>query len=166
MPTPDPMNDSLRLISEAHPSFRHPRLDPRVHLLRMEMDSSHGDGLPGQACSSPAMTTEECQRNPLIISIPEDRARFFKPAAQADGGDAPREAGTIIGLNRKAAQRGGPERRLELGARNAPDEPGQRFVLHHPDARIVVARHAHVGYEGGAAREHLMIGGGHMGMGA
>src|SRR5262249_32124360 len=53
----------------------------------------------------------------------------------------------------------------ELGARNAPNEPGQRLVLRHADARVIVARHADVGYESGAAWKHLMIGGRHMSMG-
>src|SRR5229473_8512073 len=102
----------------------------------------------------------------MISSIPECRARFFEAPAEPDGGDAPREAGFVIGFDRKAAQRCGPERGLELGARNAPDEPRQRLVLRHAYARVVVARHAHVGYEGGAARKHLVISGRHMGMGA
>ena len=60
----------------------------------------------------------------------------------------------------------GPERRLEAGARNLAQEAVQRLVLDHADHRIVVAGHADIGHEGGAARQNLVIGGRHMGVGA
>src|SRR5258707_12705059 len=46
----------------------------------------------------------------LPVSIPECRPRFLEPAADTDGSNAPRETGLVVGLDRKAAQRRGPER--------------------------------------------------------
>ena len=50
------------------------------------------------------------------VSFPECRPRFFQPAAKAHGRDAPRQAGGVIGLDRKPAQCRRAARRLEARA--------------------------------------------------
>ena len=56
------------------------------------------------------------------------------------------------------------------GSKRAPEilrrNRVHRLVLGHADHRIVVAGHADVGDEGGAAGEDLVVGGRHVGMGA
>src|SRR5262245_16199352 len=96
---------------------------------------------------------------------PDRRPRLFEPPAEAHGADPAGEAGRVIGLDRDRAQRRRPERRLEAGGRDAPHEPVQRLVLHHADHRIIIAGHADVRDERGAARQHLVIGGWRVGVG-
>ena len=57
-------------------------------------------------------------------------------------------------------------RRLEPRGRDFAQEAVERLVLVHADDGIVVAGHADVGDEGGAARQDLMVGGRRMRMGA
>ena len=77
-----------------------------------------------------------------------------------------REPGRVVGLDRDRAQRRRPVRGLELARRDAAHEALQRLGLVHADDGIVVAGHADIGDERGAARQHAMIGGLHMGVGA
>ena len=60
----------------------------------------------------------------------------------------------------------GPVRRLEFALRDAAQEAGERLVLVHADHRLVVAGHADIGHEGGAAGQDALVGGRHMGVGA
>ena len=60
----------------------------------------------------------------------------------------------------------GPVAGSNFGGRNLAQEARQRLVLRHADDRVVVAGHADVGDEGGAAGQNLMVGGGRMSMGA
>ena len=70
------------------------------------------------------------------------------------------------GLDRDRAERRWPQRRLEPAGRDAAREAPQRLVLRHADHRIVVAGHADVGDEAGAARRGCGVGARHMGVGA
>ncbi|MHC2275865.1 hypothetical protein ACVME8_002476 [Bradyrhizobium diazoefficiens] len=90
----------------------------------------------------------------------------LQPAAHAHRRDPQREARCIVGLDRNAAERRHPRRRLEPAGGNPRREPAQRFFLLHADDGIVVAGHAGIRHVGGAAREDLVIGGRHMGVGA
>jgi hypothetical protein len=86
-------------------------------------------------------------------------------SADAQGGDAARQA-VAAGLHRHAAQRRRAERRLEAAGRDVAGEAAQRLLLRHADHRIVVAGHADVGDEAGAAGKNARVGGGDMGVGA
>src|SRR5262249_14248079 len=130
----DPINTMLR------------RADARANPLR-----SRDDGLIG--CPHGKIQPSGAA-HPLL---PERRPRLLERAAEADGADLGREPALVVGLHRERRQRRWPHRGLELGARDLAQEAADRLVLGHADHRVVVARHADVGDEGGAARQHALI---------
>ena len=71
-----------------------------------------------------------------------------------------------IGLHRDPAQRRRARRRLEARRRDTPGKALQRLVLGHADHRVVVAGHADIADEGGAAGQDAQVGGRRVGMGA
>ena len=77
-----------------------------------------------------------------------------------------RQAGRVVGLDRKRAQGGRAVGGLELAGRDAAHEALQRLGLVHADDGVVVAGHADVGHERGTARQHAMVGGRHVRVGA
>ena len=78
--------------------------------------------------------------------------------------DPQREPGRIVGLHRQPAQRRSPHRRLEARPGILRMKRRERLFLVHADDQIVIAGHADVGDEGGAARQDAVVGGRRMGV--
>ena len=74
--------------------------------------------------------------------------------------------GRVVGLDREPQSVAGPVGRLELapGILRRKRPSGSSFPM--PMTEFVVAGHADVGHEGGAARQDAVVGGRRMGMGA
>src|SRR5262245_23215730 len=94
-------------------------------------------------------------RAPEWKPSPERRPRLFESTAEAYPSDAARKTGRIVGFDGDGAQRRRTQRRFEAARRDAPDETVERLVFAHPDHGIVIAAHADVRDEGGAARQDL-----------
>src|SRR5499433_1041780 len=106
------------------------------------------------------------RRAPEWKPSPERRPRLFESTAETYRSDTARETGRIVGFDRDRAQRRRPQRRFEATRRDSAHETVERLVLAHPDHGIVVAGHADIGDERGAARQDLVVGGRRVGMGA
>src|SRR5260370_37871298 len=81
-------------------------------------------------CECPAMASS---------LLPKSRSRLLEPAAEAHAGDAPGEAGRIVGLHRDRAQGRFPERRLEAAHGDAAQKPVERLLLGHAHYGIRIA---------------------------
>src|SRR6202035_5695255 len=97
MPTPDPMMNSLAPLE-------------RCALVRVRAGISQARQR-GATSERPRSTRARLSK---MASVPDRGRSLFEPAADAHGGDAPRKAGVVVGLDCEAAQRCRPERRLEL----------------------------------------------------
>src|SRR5499433_2348402 len=93
------------------------------------------------------------RRAPEWKPSPERRPRLFESTAETYRSDTARETGRIVGFDRDRAQRCRPQRRFEATRRDSAHETVERLVLAHPDHGIVVAGHADIGDERGAARQ-------------
>src|SRR5215471_13982576 len=139
---------------------RHHRACPVISIVKAQHVPNRYGGVCRTFLNGPATAIEIAGTSPAMTSsvewrsLPERRPRLFEPAAEAHGGDAPREAGSVVSLERERAQRRRSHRRLELGSGDAAQEPRQRLLLGHADAGIVIAGHADIGHEAGAAAEH------------
>src|SRR5579875_671003 len=98
-------------------------------------------------------------------SVPEFRAGLRYPAADPDRRDL-RCKPLGVELDGNAAKSRRASRRLKPACGQFGRESADGFFLFHADHRIIIPGHASIGHKGRAMRQDLVVGRGHMGMGA
>ena len=106
------------------------------------------------------------QTSGRALALSQNLGRASSSVGPSRTGATRGEPGRVVDLDRDAAERRRPDRRLELAPGSCCRKRCSGSSLSMPITEFVVAGHADIGHVGGAARQHAVVGGRHMGVGA